>query len=79
VPVSDGHNLAVHFYGDWAIARGVPPLEREFHNYFGVGAGISVRGPWKTDTLLSYGYGINAVRNGHRGGNEVALGLERQF
>jgi hypothetical protein len=79
VPVNDDHKLAVHFYGDWANARGVPPLEREYHNYFGVGSGVSFRAPWKTDVLLSYGYGINAVRNGGHGGHEVALGLERQF
>ncbi len=79
VPVSDEHNVAVHFYGDWANARGVPPLARDYDNYFGVGAGLSFRGPWKTDFLVSYGYGINAVRNGDRGGHEVALGLERQF
>ena len=79
VPVNDDHKLAVHFYGDWTNARGVPPLEREYHNYFGVGSGVSFRGPWKTDVLVSYGYGINAVRDGEHGGHEVALGLERQF
>src|ERR1043166_3105301 len=79
VPVNDTHNIAVHFYGDWANARGVPPLAREYHNYFGIGTGVSFRGPWKTDLLLSYGYGINAVRNDDRGGHEVALGLEMHF
>jgi hypothetical protein len=79
VPVNDEHKLALHFYGDWANARGVPPLAREYDNYFGAGAGVSFRGPWRTDFLLSYGYGFNAVRNGDRGGHEVALGLERQF
>jgi hypothetical protein len=79
IPVNDKHNLAVHFYGDWANARGVPPLAPEYHNYVGVGSGVSFRGPWKTDFLLSYGYGINAERNGDRGGHEVALGLEKQF
>jgi hypothetical protein len=79
VPVSDEHNLAVHFYGDWANARGVAPMQREYHNYFGVGSGVSCRGPWKMNVLLNYGYGVNAVRNGVHGGNEVALGLERQF
>ena len=79
VPVNDEHKLAIHFYGDWANARGVPPQTREYHNYFGVGTGVSFRGPWMTDCLVSYGYGINAVRNGNRGGNEIAVGLERQF
>ena len=79
VPVNDEHKVAVHFYGDWARARGVLPLLREYHNYFGTGAGVSFRGPWQTDFLVSYGYGINAVRNGDHGGHEIALGLERQF
>ena len=33
---------------------------------------------WKR-MVLSYGYGFNAVRNGDRGGHEVAVGLEKQF
>ena len=79
VPLAARHNLALHFYGDWALARGVPPLATDFHNYFGVGAGLSVRGPWRTDFLLSYGYGINAIRDGERGGQEIAIGLEKNF
>jgi hypothetical protein len=79
VPVEEAHHLAIHFYGDWANARGVAPMARDYDNYFGVGAGVSFRGPWKTDFLVSYGYGINAVRNGDRGGHEIALGLERHF
>ncbi len=79
LPVNEKHNVGLHFYGDWANARGVPPLARDYDNYFGVGAGASFRGPWKIDFLLSYGYGFNAVRNGDRGGHEVALGLEKQF
>ncbi len=79
VPLTEKHHVRMQFYGDWANARGVPPLAREYHNYFGVGTGFSFRGPWDTDMLLSYGYGVNAIRNGDRGGHEVALGLERQF
>ncbi|MEI6084844.1 MAG: hypothetical protein WCS70_11135 [Verrucomicrobiota bacterium] len=79
VPLCDKHGVALHFYGDWAVARGVPPLARDFDNYFGVGSGLSFRGPWRTAFLVSYGYGINAVRNGNRGGNEVAIGLEKNF
>ena len=79
VPLTDRPSVALHFYGDWAYARGVPPQSRESHNYFGVGAGVSFHGFWKTDWLISYGYGINAVRNGDRGGNEIGLALERKF
>jgi hypothetical protein len=79
VPINDDHKIALHFYGDWAVARGVAPMARDYDNYFGTGAGISFRGPWKSDVLFSYGYGFNAVRNGDRGGHEIAVGLERQF
>jgi len=79
VPLCDKSKLALHFYGDWAVARGVPPLAREYDNYLGVGTGISFRLGRSIDMLLSYGYGLNAVRNGDRGGHEVALGLEKNF
>jgi len=78
IPVHEKHNIAIHFYGDWANAHLVPPSSRE-HNYLGTGAGVSFRGPYKTDVLLSYGYGFNAERNGTSGGHEVTLGLEREF
>jgi hypothetical protein len=79
VPVESKRKIAVHFYGDWAVARGVLPLATEYHNYFGTGAGVSFRGPWNSDVLLSYGYGFNALRNGDHGGHEVALGVEKEF
>jgi len=78
IPVQEKHNIAIHFYGDWANAHLVAPSLRE-HNYFGTGTGLSFRAPWKTDVLLSYGYGFNAERNGASGGHEVTLGLEREF
>lgn len=79
VPLCNQHNLALHFYGDWALARGVQPLARDYDNYFGVGAGVSVRVGRNIDLLVSYGYGVNAIRNGDRGGHEVAIGLEKNF
>jgi hypothetical protein len=79
VPVADKHSVAVHFYGDWAIARGVPPLPRDTHNYFGVGTGLSFRALWDIDFLVSYGYGINAIRNSEHGGQELGLALEKKF
>jgi hypothetical protein len=79
MPLADKHSLAAHFYGDWAIARGVPPEARDTHNYFGVGTGLSFRALWDTDFLVSYGYGINAVRDGERGGQELGLAMEKKF
>jgi hypothetical protein len=71
--------LSLHLYGDYAAARTVPPQDGEWHSFFGVGAGIGFRAAWQIDVLLSYGYGINAVRNGERGGHQIGLALEKQF
>jgi hypothetical protein len=79
VPVHEKSQLALHFYGDWARARGVAPLAREYHNYIGVGTGVSFRLGRNVDMLVSYGYGVNAVRNSDRGGHEIGLGVEKQF
>ena len=71
--------LALHLYGDWAVMKPVPPATPDWDNIFGVGAGVSFRALWDIDWLISYGYGINAIRDGDRGGHEVGLALEKKF
>jgi len=73
------HALAAHLYGDWAVLKPVPPAAPDWDNIFGVGAGLSFHALWNVDWLISYGYGINAVRDGNRGGHEIGLALEKQF
>ena len=79
IPICQQHGLTGHLYSDWAVIKSPPPAPDDWHNYFGVGAGLGFRGPWHTDWLVSYGYGINAVRNGEHGGHEIGLALERVF
>lgn len=79
IPLADESKLALHLYADWAIARGVLPLARDYDNYFGLGTGVSFKVGKSVAMLVSYGYGVNAVRNGNHGGHEVALGMEKQF
>ena len=40
---------------------------------------MSCRAFWTTDLLLSYGYGVNAVRRGETGGHEIGLAFEKKF
>ena len=77
--LTEEHALAVHLYGDWAVLKPVPPASPDWDNIFGVGTGVSFRALWDIDWLISYGYGINAVRDGHHGGHEIGLALEKQF
>ncbi len=77
--LTEEHALAVHLYGDWAVLKPVAPEAPDWDNIFGVGAGVSFRALWDIDWLISYGYGINAVRNGERGGHEIGLALEKKF
>ena len=77
--LTEDHAITVHLYGDWAVIKPVPPAAPDWNNYFGVGTGISFRALWEVDWLISYGYGINAVRDGNHGGHEIGLALQKQF
>ena len=78
-PIGEKTGLSGHLYGDWAFFKSPPPAADDWHNYLGVGTGLGCRGPWQTNWLLSYGYGLTAVRAGDRGGHEVGLALEKNF
>ena len=73
------HAVTVHLYGDWAVVKPVPPVAPDWDNIFGVGAGLSFRAIKDIDWLISYGYGINAIRDGTRDGHEIGLALQKQF
>ena len=73
------HALTLHLYGDWAVLKPVPPETPDWHNIFGVGAGVSFRAFWDINWLVSYGYGINAIRDSHHGGHEIGLALQKEF
>ena len=57
----------------------VPPNERRWRDQAGAGVGIGFRTPGGLDWLFSYGYGINAIREGDRGSQEFAVALEKTF
>jgi len=77
--LTDWHAVTLHLYGDWAVVKPVPPEPPDWHNVLGVGSALSFRTLWDTDLLISYGYGINAVRDGHHGSDEIGLALQKQF
>ena len=77
--INEAHNVSLHLYADFAVERSVPPDQKNWRSLPGVGAGVGFRTVWETDVLLSYGYGVNAVRNSDRGGHEVAFAIEKQF
>jgi hypothetical protein len=72
VPLADWHELAGHVYADYAAVKRKDIADHGWKGYGGLGAGVSAQW-WKTDVLLTYGFGINAERLGHRGGHEIAL------
>lgn len=78
-PIIEKHNLAGHLYGDFADVNQIDGATRAWHTFTGVGAGVSFRGPWQTDVLISYGYGFDAIRNGDRGAHEAGFALEKNF
>jgi hypothetical protein len=77
--LTDWHAITLHLYGDWAILKPVPPEPADWHNILGVGSALSFRTLWDTDLLISYGYGINAIRDDHHGGHEIGLALQKKF
>ncbi|MCX7887709.1 MAG: hypothetical protein N3B01_10730 [Verrucomicrobiae bacterium] len=82
IPLLNDHRLVLHFYADNACAK---PLDArtgvvgDWQNYLGVGAGIGFRAFGATHLLLSYGYGVNAVRYDRHGGHEIGITLEKSF
>jgi hypothetical protein len=79
LPLTEEHALNLHCYGDYAAAHTVPPQDGRWHSYFGTGAGVSFEMWWQVRTLISYGYGFNAVRNGDHGAHELGLALQKSF
>lgn len=77
--LADWHDITLHLYGDWATFKPVPPSPSDWRTIFGIGTGLGFRAFWDVDWLVSYGYGFNAVRDGHHGGHEIAFALQKKF
>lgn len=82
IPLLPNRKLVAHLYADNAYAKVLDPLTgaaNDWHNFIGVGAGLGFPAWWGTQVLVSYGYGVNAVRYDRRGGHEIGIALEKQF
>ncbi|MBM3861087.1 MAG: hypothetical protein FJ395_15770 [Verrucomicrobia bacterium] len=82
IPLLPNRKLVAHLYADNAYAKVLDPRTgagNDWHNYLGVGAGLGFPAFWGTHMLLSYGYGVNAVRYDRHGGHEIGIALEKQF
>lgn len=82
IPILPNKKLIAHLYCDDAFVNVLDPrtgLANDWHNYLGIGGGLSFPAFWGTYVLVSYGYGVNAVRYDHHGGHEIGIALEKQF
>ena len=82
VPLLANRKLVAHFYADNAYAKVLDPRTggaNDWHNYIGVGTGLGFPAWWGTQVLVTYGYGVNAVRYDRHGGHEIGIALEKNF
>lgn len=60
-----------------ALVEYLPGMEQPGHSHSGVGAGILYRSPADTlKVMVMYGYGVDAIRDGHRGAHSIGLLLQ---
>ena len=82
IPLLASRKLIAHLYADNATAKVLDPLTgaaNNWRNFIGVGAGLGFPAFCGTQVLVSYGYGINAVRYDRHGGHEIGIALEKHF
>jgi len=82
IPLLSNRKLIAHLYCDDAMTKTLDPRTgavNDWHNYLGVGAGLGFTAFWDTHILVTYGYGVNAVRYDHHGGHEIGVALEKRF
>jgi hypothetical protein len=82
IPLLENRKLVAHLYADNANAKVLDPrtgMTGNWHNFLGVGAGLGFPVWWDVNVLVSYGYGVNAVRYDRHGGHEVGIALEKNF
>jgi hypothetical protein len=78
-PILKEQRLALHLYADGAITKRSDISGHAIHGWAGTGSGVSFQGPWETQWLFGYGYGINAQRRGDHGGHELFTQMSKQF
>jgi hypothetical protein len=79
-PITPGKNWRVSFFGAAALVDYLQGLELPEDWQAGVGTGVtwvSPRGAWLISLL--YGHGINSIRNGDEGSNQVGFLFQYDF
>jgi hypothetical protein len=79
-PITPQKNWRLNFYGASAIVDYLDGMEEPEKWHAGLGGGVtyvSPRGAWLVSVV--YGYGINAIRNGEHGANQVGFLLQYDF
>lgn len=79
-PITPQKNWRLNVFGSAAIVDCLPGLELPDNWHAGVGTGVtyvSPRGAWLVS--LVYGHGINALRDGERGANQVGFLFQYDF
>jgi len=82
IPILPNKKLTAFLYCDDAYANLLDPrtgLANDWHNYLGLGTGLAFPAWCNTHVLLTYGYGVNAVRYDHHGGHEIGIAIEKNF
>lgn len=79
IPIIPWQDISLHFYADQAAFRRGDDRAQGWQSATGLGAGVSLTGPFGGEFLVSYGYGIDAIRKGERGGQEVAFKFFMSF
>lgn len=82
IPLLANRKLVAHLYCDDAMVKTLDArtgTANDWHNYLGVGAGLGFPAFCGTQVLVTYGYGVNAVRYDRHGGHEIGIALEKNF
>jgi hypothetical protein len=80
VPIAPDQRWDLDFYGATAAVDYLSGTGQAGNWLSGVGAGIMYRSPSdKFKCVLSYGYGINAIRDGNRGASSVSVLIQVDF
>lgn len=73
IPITEWQDISAHFYADNATFRRTDDRGQGWENVTGLGTGLSFTGPYDSQFIVTYGYGVDAIRKGERGGHEVGM------
>jgi len=74
LPLTSRQNWLLNFTAATAVVDYLPGLSQPGNWNTGVGGGLIYRSPTDTwQVAVGYGYGINAIRDGHRGAQSITI------